>query len=220
MRFRAARDLVGDFPQIAESELGAEPLQLAAAGPAGRHLGAEVADHLLRIAHVAADQAEQLLVRLAALVEAQHRDDQALLENLLGKARALAPADVHMVDRIDGKTDQAALVKRRRGDEDVRRLAVAEPGIVADENVARHHRLRREGLDEIGAEGGHAAGMAGGAEPGLRHQMAAVVEQARRHVVHLDHVVAEGGAEHRRRHLVGDRDQARPDHVERQFGIA
>src|SRR5262249_56545277 len=60
----------------------------------------------------------------------------------------------------------------------------------------------------------HHADMARGAEPGLADQVAAIVIEARRHVVHLDHVVREGGAEERGRHLVGGRDQAWPDGIE------
>ena len=124
-----------------------------------------------------------------------------------------------MVDRIHRKPDQLALMEGRRRDEDIRRLPVAEPRVVANEDVTRIDSLGRKGLDKVGAEGRHATCVARSAKPGLRHQVAPVVKQARRHVVHLDHVVAEGGPEHGRGHLVRNRDQARPNDVERQFGV-
>ena len=213
--FRPSGDLIGDFFQVRKAEFVAEALHLAAASPAGRDLRPEIADHLFGIAHVAPDQIEQHLVRLTGVVKAQHRNDQAFLKDLLREAGALAAADIDVMDRVDRKADELALVEGRRGNEDVRCLPIAEPRIVADEDIAGVHGLRRKGLDEVGAEGRHAAGVTGSAEPGLRHQVSPVVQEARRHIVHLDHVVAEGGAEHGRRHLVRDRDQAWPDDIQR-----
>ena len=201
-----------------KSELRAEPLQLAAAGPTGRHLGTQIPDHLFGVTHVAADQIEQHLVRLARIVEPQHRNDQAFLEDLFRQTGALTSADIDMVDRIHRKPDQLALMEGRRRDEDIRRLPVAEPRVVANEDVTRIDGLGRKSLDKVGAEGRHAARVARSAKPRLRHQ-APVVEQARRHVVHFDHVVAEGGPKHGCGHLVRNRDQARPNDVERQFGV-
>src|SRR5437016_2404006 len=81
-------------PERGEPELAREPLEPARADPARGHLGAEVADHLLAEPDVAADQREEILVGDAGAIEAQRRDDEALLEDLLAQPRALPPADV------------------------------------------------------------------------------------------------------------------------------
>ena len=100
------------------------------------------------------------------------------------------------------------------GDEHVGGLAVADPGVVADVHVARADRLGREGLEEVPPVHRHDPGMPGRAEPGLSDEPAPVVVESGGHVVHFDHVVGERGAKHRRRHLVGDRNQPRPDDVQ------
>ena len=197
-----------------EAELRREPLELPAAGPARRHLGAQIADHLLRESDVPPQDRAELLVRLAVVVELERRNDEPLFVDLLAQTRALAPADVDMVHAVDGEADEALAAERGRGDEHVGGLAVADPGVVADVHVARADRLGREVLQEVPPVHPHHAGMPRRAEPGLSDETAPVVVESGGHVVHFDHVVGERGAEHRRRHLVGDRDQPRPDDVQ------
>ena len=91
-------------------------LQVAAlAGEAGGHLRAHVAQHLARHAHVAVDQLEQRVHRLARRVEAQRRDPQALLEDL-GRVAAVAAgglaAHVELVPDARGPADERARPRR------------------------------------------------------------------------------------------------------------
>ena len=210
----AAHDLVRVGAQRIEAELRREPHELAAARPARRHLGAQIANHLLRETDVAPQNREELLVRRAIVVELERRNDEPLFVDLLAQTRALAPSDVDVVHAVDGEADEALAAERGRGDEHVGGLAVADPGVVADVHVARAHRLGREGLQEIPSVHRHDPGMPRRAEPSLPDEAAPVVVESGGHVVHFDHIVGERGAKHRRRHLVGDRDQPRPDDVQ------
>ena len=210
----AAHDLVRVRAERIEAELRREPHELAAAGPARRHLGAEIPDHLLCESHVAPQNREELLVRRAVVVELERRDDEPLFVDLLAEPRALAPADVDVVHAVDGETDEALAAERGRGNEHVGGLAIADPGVVADVHVARADRLGREVLKKIPPVHRHHPGMPRRPEPGLPDETAPVVVESGGHVVHFDHVVGERGAKHRRRHLVGDRDQPRPDDVQ------
>ena len=136
----ATHDLVRVAAERVEAELRRETFERAAAGPARRHLGAQIADHLLREPHIAPQNREELLVRRAVVVELERRNDEPLLVDLLAQPRALAPADVDVVDAVDGEADEALAAERGRGDEHVGGLAVADPGVVADENVAEAER--------------------------------------------------------------------------------
>ena len=81
---------------------------------AGGELAADVAQHAARHAHVAVDHAEQRGVRLAALVQLQRRDAQALGVDL-GAVRRVgawhAPADIGVVADRRGIGDRP---RRRR----------------------------------------------------------------------------------------------------------
>ena len=140
----ATEDLVGHRPERGERELPREPLEPARADPARRHLGAEVADHLLAEPHVPADQREEILVGGAGPVEAQRRDDEALLKDLFAQPRAFPTTDVHVMHAVDREAEQPVADEGRGRDEDVRGLAVAEPRVVADEDVAGLDGVRRE----------------------------------------------------------------------------
>ena len=94
-------------------------------------------------------------------------NQQAFLEHLLAEARALAAADIDVMHAVDRVADDAIAVERGREDEDVGGLTVADPRIVADENIAGTRRLRWKCLDQLLAHHRHDADVAGGAEPGL-----------------------------------------------------
>jgi hypothetical protein len=183
---------------------------------AGGDLGADVANHLFAEAHVPPQQGEQVFIGPARAVEPQMGDDEAFLEDLLAQAGALSAADIDVVHAVDREADQPLPDERRHGDEDIRGLAIGQPRVVADEDVARPDRGRRNGLQQGFAKHRHHTHMAERGEPGLGDQEAAVVIEPGRHVVDLDHVVGESGPHQGRRHLIRDRDQPRPQDLQRQ----
>ncbi len=176
---------------------------------AGGELAADVAEHAPRHAHVAVDHAEQRGVGLAALVQLQRRNAQALGVDLgaVGGIRAgHAPADIGVVADRGGIGDRSAARFRggeqRLEDEDVRQVHPAVIRVVVDQDVALgdvvaempQHRLQR---DRDGTE------MARECEP-LRRQPALRVAQ-RGTVVHdvLQHAGI-GGAVDGQHHLVAE----------------
>ena len=124
---------------------------------AGGELAADVAQHAAGHAHVAVDHAEQRGVGLAALVEFQRRDAQALGVDLgaVGRIGARhAPADIGVVADRRGIGDRLAVRCRgeqRLEDEDVRQVHPAVIRVVVDQDVALgdvvaempQHRLQR-----------------------------------------------------------------------------
>ncbi len=73
----------------------------------------QVAQHLLAIAHVFVQQAQQALVRHAGLVELHRRDLESLLVDLAGAQRILGAADVgDMPDRAH-EADELAVAEAR-----------------------------------------------------------------------------------------------------------
>ena len=61
-------------------------------------------------------------------IGASVRDDQAFLVHLLAEARALAAANIHVMDAVDGEANQpVSPMEGGRHDEDVGGLAVARP---------------------------------------------------------------------------------------------
>ncbi len=86
-------------------------------------------------------------MRLTRIVEPQHWDNQALFKDFFGQTRTFPPTDIDVVNGIHREADELAFMKSRRGDEDIRRLTITEPRVVADKDIARLHRLRRKGLN-------------------------------------------------------------------------
>src|SRR5262245_37917258 len=211
-------DLVSNSAQVVEPVVARNSRQRLRTDPASRDLGSDIAHHLLSEAYIALEDREQLVILLAATIKMHQRDDEAFFKHLLGQAGAFAAADIDMMHGIDRVTDHGAIVKGRCENEDVGGLTVAHPRVVANKDVAGPDGRRREFAHELLAHDRHHAHMASGAEPGLADQIAAIVIETRRHVVHFNHVVREGGAEERGCHLVGGRDQAWPDGIEIEPG--
>ena len=126
---------------------------------AGGELAADVAQHAARHAHVAVDHAEQRGVGLAALVQLQRRDAQALGIDL-GAVRGIgarhAPADIGVMADRRGIGDRLGVLRacgeQRLEDEDVRQVHPAVIRVVVDQDVALgdvvaempQHRLERD----------------------------------------------------------------------------
>ena len=124
--------------------------QLAQAGtaePARRHLGHEVAGEHLRQAHVAGEQAEEILVQLAGAEELRGRDDDALLVELggVGGHAARGPAaHVLVVAHRAGQRDGAAVGEDRHRERDVGQVGAAVVRVVQEKRVALVHAPRGE----------------------------------------------------------------------------
>ena len=174
---------------------------------AGGELGAQVAEHLHRQAHVLLDEGHDRVVELARVVEFQRRDAQALGVDLGGVRRVRAgdpAADIGVVADGRGEGQALAVVIERLEDEDVGQVHAAVERVVHDEDVARIHVVAVVAHDRF-QRGRHRAEMARQSEA-LRHQLAVGIGEARRviHVV-LQHARI-GRAEDGERHLVGDRE--------------
>ena len=95
------------------------------------------------------------------------------------------------------------------------RWPVPVPDVVGDEDVAGLERLERKLLEEMPDRARHGADERRHAVGRLRDRLPLRVGQHAREVVRLAHDGRERRALQRRRGLVGDRDEPRPDHLER-----
>jgi hypothetical protein len=184
---------------------------------AGGELGAQVAEDAAGEADVALDHAEQRGVGLAAFVEFQRRDAQALGEDfraVRGVGAGHAAADIGVMADRGGIGDRRVLLggEDRLEDEDVGQVHAAVVGVVQRQHVARGDVAGEMAQGRLQCHR-NAAQMAGQAEA-LRHQTALGVTD-RGAVVHdvLEHPGI-GGAVDRQGHLVADGG----DRVAEQFG--
>ena len=188
--------------------------QIAAADVVARHLRPQVADRLVRHAHVRADHPDERLVRLAAPHQVHDRDPDALLVDLVRAAAVDAAADVGRVAAGGEERDHAAAVEDGRDDRHVVDLAGRLPRIVRDQHVARLERVGRVGVHEVAHAGGHRVDVAGRARQRLGHHVRVAVEHAAGQVLRLAHDGREGGAHQRHLLLVDHRQQPVPEHLE------
>ena len=121
---------------VPPQELPVTPLARQARG----HLRAHVTQHLARHADVLVDEVEDGLGRLAAVVEADGRDAETLLEDLRRVAAVAArglPADVQLVADAGRPPDQVRVHVDRLQDVEIGQVRAALEGVVEDEDVAR-----------------------------------------------------------------------------------
>ena len=176
---------------------------------AGLHRGdlrAQVAHGARRQPHVHADDVEQVLVDLAAVLILQDRDLDAFGIDVGGHAAEHA-ADVEPVRHAAGEAGELALVEDRQREGEMVEVAAGDVGIVGDVDVARIDVLDAEMLD-LGLHGlRHAADEHRQADAD-RDGLALRREQAGGEVQRLvdDHVV--GGAHEVGLHFLGHGEDA------------
>jgi len=111
-----------------------------------RHLRPQIGQPLARDLAIEQDQLLHVLLQLAGAVEADRRDAQPFLVDV-GMA---AIGEIGVVRGIDRPSDDAAVDKYRLAEHDVGQVGAGTGiGVVADEHVARLHRLDRVALQDL-----------------------------------------------------------------------
>ena len=174
-----------------------------------------VAQHLLGIAHILAEQTEQGFVRLARFDQLHRRNLEAFLEDFARMQRILGAADVGDVADGAHEPDETASLEHRRHDGDVEEMAGAEPRIVGDEHVAGLQRLGRIAFEQglHGARQRQVEHRHGARRMGQR--LALRIEQFAGEVLRLRDHQREGGAADGEPHLLDHVDEAAPHDLER-----
>ena len=206
-----ARD---SFGQIVEAVLVHEGQQLAAADLVAGDVGHHVAHHLLRHAHIGADDLDNQLVEPALLIELADREAQALVVDLHCRGAEARAADVGQMRDAERVGDDAALAEYRAHHGDVVEVAGALPGIVGDDDVAGLERLRRKALQHVAQRDGRAADEHRHAEGTLGDRVGLSVEHHASEVVALVDDGGERGPHQRRDDLIDQRDQPIPHDAE------
>jgi hypothetical protein len=194
--------------------LAAERCQTLCADLARRHLGMEVARHVIWLTDVGEDELPHVRVALAARHQLADRDPQAFLEAVPPTGADAVAADVGVVDRRAEQRDHAAVAPRRHEHRDVEQLAGGLVRVVGDQHVARLERVDRVLGEDVGDADRERVDVAGGAGDGLRHHPTAAIEHGVGEVARLAHDRAERGALQRTSLLVDGRDQALPQDLQ------
>ena len=168
-------------------------------------LGVEVAQEILRLAHVGREHLQDVVPGNAPVIQLQGRDADALLEYLGGPGvipAVGAAAHVAVMGAVHGVEQQASLVKYGPDDGDVGQVAAAEIGVVQDEQVAFGH-----GIPEIvpHRRSGHRQGADMHRDAlSLGHQLAIGVQDAGGKIAARVKYLGHGGPQHHLGHLQGD----------------
>ena len=213
---RLARLLEDELRQVVELldvELRHHALQPVRAGVVGGGERKNVADHLLGLAHVGADELEQRVIGLAAPEQVQNGDGHPLLEDLARVRPETPPADVHHVAGIGKQPHQPVAVEGRRNHRNVVQVPRGEPRVVGDEHVARLHGVHRVPGDEVPDALGHGVDVTRRAGNGLRQHPAAAVEHAGGEVARLPDAGGKGRAHQGLRLLLDHGYEAVPHDV-------
>ena len=232
----AIRDLAdGSAHRIFRTQphLGAERIEVhglqqalkpLAHGAAARDLGPDVAEPLLRDAHVLGDDLDQDIVRLAAVEQPHQRNLQTFFIDLATRVAAKLAADVGQMRHDRGEPDQLTAVKDRRRGGDVVHMPRSLPRIIGDEHVAGLHGIGRKFFEE-GAHGRRqTTDEAGKTHGGLRQRASLCISQHDGEVVSITHQRREAGPDERGGGLVDHADQALPedfqfDRIERRDAV-
>ena len=181
---------------------------------AGRHLGVQVAGHVVGLAHVGEDELPHVGVALAGDHQPADRDPEALLEHVAGAGADAVAADVGVVDRRAEEGDHPAVAEHRVQHRDVEQLAGRLVRVVGDQHVALDERVGRVLVEDRRRGAGERVDVAGRAGDGLGDHPAAAVEHGVGEVAGLAHDRRERGALQRPGLLVDRGDEALPQHLE------
>ena len=176
----------------------------ALANVTGCDLGANVADGHLRHAHIGADKGKDRFVRLAAMVEFQPGNAQAILKDfgvVTGRTAWQPPAQVQMVRGADGKGDPFPLPEDRLDNKDVGDVHPTIKGVVHNEKIARFH-LAVKFFEERRQRIGHRPQVKGNGDA-LRNHLAAGVAERGGVVKTVAYNGRVGCAIEAQRHLIG-----------------
>ena len=166
-----------------------------------RQLGTQVAATLVRVARARGDELDDVVV------EPRGRDHEPFLREQGGKRRqapGLDAADVGVVRAADGEPES-----RRRDERDVGQMRPARVRVVQHPDVVR----RRVVVHHCGDGFGHRAEVDGDVL-GLHDHAPRAVKERGRAVPPLLDVRRERGADERCAHLLCDRAQRAPDHLQ------
>ena len=209
-RFREVVDGRRQLVEALQPDFFHECVQPVGRDRARRHHRVNVAHDLVRHAHIAADDVEYVLIRLAALHQLADRELQAFLVDF-AVLRGPAPAHVRwMRDHAAECNEFARAAENRRDHADVLQMATAYPWIVRDDDVARMPAFVAHGFHEMADGLGQRADERRRAGGRLRERVAVAVEQHHGVVLRLADNRRERGAHQRRRRLVDERDDAAP----------
>ena len=107
--------------------------------------GVDVAEHFLALAHVLAEQGQQVVVRHARRDTASSAGSGCPLRRSRARAgESLVPPMSPTWPTVPVSATSAPVAEHRRDHGDVEQVAGAQPGIVGDQHVAGLQRLGRE----------------------------------------------------------------------------
>ena len=182
-----AHDEIGKPVEIVGPELVEHRLQATIAGIVAGGQRIHVADHLIRLAHIAADDAQQRLVDLPAFDKFHDRKEEPFLIDLIAIRPETAAANIdHMRGRGE-EADMQAVSKDRRDDSEIMQMAGAEPRVVGNEDIAFEDVLGADGTGEMSHALGHRIDMARCAGDRLGDHPTPAVEKTRRQIARFAH---------------------------------
>ena len=208
--------------EIGDTELIHHLDQAAAALVVAGGERVDIALDLQRLAHIGAQDAQQVVVHLAFARQRHQRDREPLLEHLPSIGPHAETADIDDMDGAGEQADRLAAQKGRADHGQIVQMAAGQPRIIGDVMVALLHRRERKGVEEMLDRGGHRIDVAGGAGHRLGQHGSVAVEDAGREVAGLAHRGRERGAHQGLRLFLDHGDQARPHDLQmdlRQGGI-
>ena len=183
-----------------------------------RRTGIDIAFDLHRLAHIGANDPQEILVHQPFSREGHDRDGQSLLEHLTAIGSHAEPPDIDDVDRVGKQSHGLTMVKTRRHHGDVVKMTRCKPGIVGDEMIARLHGRERIDIEKMFHRIGHRVDMSRRTGDRLCQHAPLTIEDAGRKVASLTHRGAERGPEHGLRLLFDHGDQSVPHHLNMDLG--
>ena len=124
-------------------------MQALGADLARRHLGVQVAGHVVGLADVGEDEPPHVVVALAAPHQLDDRDPEPFLEHVAAAGADAVAADVGVVDRRAEEGDQPAVAPHRHEHGDVEQLAGGLVRVVGDQHVAGLERVDRVLVEDV-----------------------------------------------------------------------
>ena len=175
-----------------------------------RLLRVQIADNLIRLAHICPHNGDQIAIDLPLAKQFHNRDIQALFIHLTRTSPQRATANIHCMTGIGKPSHAPAPIKNRRDNRNIVQMPRPQPRVIGEQTITRFQRVNRIRLHKMPHAIRHCIDMPRRPRHRLRQHIARAVKHPRRQIASLAHHRSKRSVHQCRRLLIHNRNEAIP----------
>ena len=152
-----------------------------------RLLRVQIADYLIRLAHICPHNGDQIAIDLPLAKQFHNRDIQTLFIHLTRTGSQRATANIHCMAGIGKPPHPPVPIKNGRNNRNIVQMPRSQPRIIGEQTIAGFQRINRIRLHKMPHAIRHRIDMPRRSRHRLRQHIARAVKHPRRQIASLAH---------------------------------